>query len=62
MGCISSTTACIISSRPNVDHDSKVRATLQSHGGRVFRVTAGQLKTVEEVVALRELVAEALGI
>lgn len=44
------------------DHDSKVRATLQSHGGRVFRVTAGQLKTVEEVVALRELVAEALGI
>jgi hypothetical protein len=44
------------------DHDSKVLATLQSHGGRVFRITAGQLKTVEEVVALRNLVADALGI
>jgi hypothetical protein len=39
-----------------------VLATLQSHGGRVFRITAGQLKTVEEVVALRNLVADALGI
>ncbi|WP_156980333.1 hypothetical protein [Corynebacterium terpenotabidum] len=44
------------------DHDSEVLAELQRNGGQVFRVTAGQLKTVAEVNKLREMVGDALGL
>lgn len=43
------------------DHDSEVLAVLQRNGGRVFRVTAGQLKDAKEVGTLREMITDALG-
>lgn len=43
------------------DHDSKVLAALQRDGGRILRVVAEDLATVDAVVALRERVSEALG-
>lgn len=47
--------------RTQRDHDSEVLAALQRNGGRVFRVTAGQLKDAGAVEKLRELIAETLG-
>lgn len=46
--------------RTQRDHDSEVLATLQRHGGRVFRVTAGHIKDADTVEKLREMIAEAL--
>jgi hypothetical protein len=48
--------------RKQRDHDSEVLASLQHDGGRVLRVTAGDLKTVEAVVTLRDRVRAALGV
>lgn len=42
------------------DHDSEVFALLQRNGGRVFRVTAGNLKDADKVTELRGWVREAL--
>ena len=47
--------------RAQRDHDSRVLAVLQRDGGRVLRVTAGDLRDVRAVAALRRRVAVALG-
>lgn len=46
--------------REQRDHDSEVLAALQHGDGRVFRVTAGNLASVEEIEKLRERVDGAL--
>jgi hypothetical protein len=48
--------------RTQRDHDSEVLAVLQYNGGRVLRVTAGDLRTVASVEILRDRVAVALGL
>lgn len=46
--------------RDQRDHDSEVLAALQHGGGRVLRVTAGNLSSVAEITKLRERVVKAL--
>lgn len=47
--------------RTQRDHDSEVLARLQQDGGRVLRVTAGNLRDADSVEALRGRVRDALG-
>lgn len=47
--------------REQRDHDSEVLAALQHGGGRVLRVTAGNLASVDAITILRERVVDALG-
>lgn len=46
--------------RTQRDHDSRVLTVLQRDRGRVHRVTAGQLATVDAVMELREAVRQGL--